>query len=270
MLNKSQRSNLVLIACLSVALVGMTAPAARTQSMTADEVIEKNLAARGGLSAWRGIQTMTMTGQLDAGSNKPVQLPFVLKLKRARMSRLEIEFGGKTALQVYDGTNGWKVRPFLNRMEVEPFTQAEMQSSTEQQDLDGFLIDHAAKGIKAEFVGIEPVEGHNAYKLKLTLKNGQIRNLWLDASTFLEVKVEGVPRKLDGKMHKVEVFYRDYRKVDGVMIPFVLETAVENVRPNHKISIETVDLNPKFEDRLFDKPDVSLVHVTKQAEGGLK
>ena len=270
MLNRSQRSNLALIACLSVALMAMAAPAALTQSMTAEDIIEKNIAARGGLSAGRNIQTMTMTGQLDVGSKQNVQLPFVLKLKRARMSRLEIEFAGKTALQVYDGSNGWKVRPFLNRMEVEPFTQPEMEGAAEQQELDGFLIDHAAKGIKAEFVGIEPVEGHNAYKLKLTLQNGKIRNLWVDASSFLEVKVEGVPRRLDDKIHKVEIYYRDYRKVGGVMIPFVLETVVENATPSRKISIETVNLNPKFEDNLFGKPDISGVHVIKQAEGGPK
>jgi hypothetical protein len=268
MLNKSRNRNLVLIACLSFALMGIASPAALAQSLTAEDIIEKNIAARGGLSAWRDIQTMTMTGRLDAGNKQSVQLPYVLKLKRDRMSRLEIEFAGKTALQVYDGTNGWKVRPFLNRMEVEPFTQAELDGAAEQQQLDGFLINHAAKGIKAEFVGIEPVEGHNAYKLKLTLPNGNVRNLWVDASSYLEVKVEGVPRRLDGKMHNVEVFYRDYRKVGGVMIPFVLETVVENVSPNHKITVETVNLNPKFDDGLFAKPDISLVHAVKQAEGG--
>ncbi len=270
MLRRCQRSRRLLIACLSGALMGLAAQAALSQVMTADEIVEKNIAARGGLKAWREIQTMTMTGRMDVGSKQNVQLPFVMKLKRPRMSRIEIEFAGKTALQVYDGANGWKVRPFLNRLEVEPFTQAEMASAVEQQDLDGFLIDHEAKGTKVEFEGIEPVEGNNAYKLKLILKNGQVRHLWVDATSFLEAKVEGVPRRLDGKIHKVEIYYRDYRKIGGVMIPFVLETVVENVVPSRKINIETVSLNPKYEDTAFAKPDISGVHAVKQAEGGTK
>ncbi len=254
---RSQQHSLFFSACLLIALAAVSAKPALPQALTADEIIGKNIAARGGLKAWHDVQTMTMTGRMDVGNKQNVQLPFVMKLKRPRMSRIELEFAGKTAVQVYDGTTGWKVRPFLGRKEVEPFTQAELDSSAEQQDLDGFLIDHAAKGIKAEFAGIDSVEGHNAYRLKLTLKNGQVRNLWVDTKSFLEVKVEGVPRVLDGKPHKVEVYYRDYRQVGSLMIPFVLETVVENVKPSHKITIEKAELNPKLEEDAFLKPDIS-------------
>jgi outer membrane lipoprotein-sorting protein len=269
MLKRSQ-SRLLLIACLSSALMGLTAQFALPQAMTADEIIEKNIAARGGLKAWRDIQTITMTGRMDAGSTKNVQLPFVLKLKRPQMSRFELEFAGKTALQVYNGTNGWKVRPYLGRLEVEPFTQQELEIASEQEQFDGFLIDRAAKGIKAEFEGVEPVEGHNAYKLKLTMKNGQVRHLWVDAKTFLEVKVEVVPRTLDGKLHNVNVYYRNYAPVGGLMFPRVLETMVENVKPSRKINIDKIELNAKLEGSVFAKPDISGIHEVKQAEGGSK
>jgi hypothetical protein len=36
-----------------------------------------------------------------------------MKLKRPGKMRIELQFNGKTALQVYDGSNGWKLRPFL-------------------------------------------------------------------------------------------------------------------------------------------------------------
>ena len=253
----SQRHRLFLAACLSSALIGLAARAALPQAMTADDIVGKNIAARGGLQAWRNVQTMTMTGKIDAGSKQNVQLPFVMKLKRPRMSRFELEFAGKTALQVYDGATGWKMRPFLGRAAVEPFTQAELDSSAEQQDLDGFLIDHAAKGIRVEFVGIEPVEGRNAYRLKLTLKGGQARNLWVDTQSFLEVKTEGAPRRLNGKLRKVEVYYRDYRQVDGLMLPFTLETVVDSAKPGHKINIEKIVLNPKLDETAFAKPEIS-------------
>ncbi len=246
---------LYLIACLTGALIAPMALGAPPQALTVDQIIEKNIAARGGLNAWRSIQTMTISGKMDAGSKQNVQLPFVMSLKRPRMSRLEIEFAGKTAVQVYDGTNGWKVRPFLGRNEVETFTKEETDQAAEQQDLDGLLIDHDAKGIKVDLEGTEQVEGHAAYKLKVILQNGKAHHLWVDAQSFLEVKLEGFPRRLDGKMHSVSVYYRNYGPAGDVKVPFLLETVVEGVTPSRKMTIEKVAVNPKLEERAFAKPE---------------
>lgn len=244
---------------LSSALLEMAVASAFPQSLTVDQVIEKNIAARGGLKAWRDVKAMTLTGKMDAGTKQNVQLPFVMHLMRPRKEKLEIEFAGTKALQVYDGQNGWKVRPFLNRLEVEPFSDAEKQTAAEQQELDGYLIDREAKGTKVELVGIEPVEKHDAYKLKLTLKDGTVRHLWVDAQSFLEVKVEGTPRRLDGKLHNVAIYYRNYTSVSGLMMPFVFETVVEKTKTavNRQIRIEKVALNPQLEASVFAKPDIS-------------
>jgi len=126
-----------------------------------------------------------------AEAEKQVQLPFVLDMKRSRKSRLELEFAGKKAVQVFDGTHGWKLRPFLNRDDVEPFTPAEAKAEAGKPDLDGSLVDYAAKGTKVALEAVEPVEGHDAYKLKLTMKNGDVQHIWIDAQSFLDVKVEG-------------------------------------------------------------------------------
>jgi hypothetical protein len=98
------------------------------------------------------------------------------------------------------------------------------------------------------------VEGHDAYKLKLTMKGGQVRHLWVDAQTFLEVKIEGIPRRMDGKMHPVEIYYRDYKSVSGLIVPYVLETTVQGVKQSHKMTVESVVVNPKLEDSLFAAP----------------
>jgi hypothetical protein len=256
MLIRAKFACLSLIACASGMLTIARPQAIAQAGLTVDQIIENNIAARGGLEAWRKIQTMTMTGKLDAGSEKNVQLPFVMKLMKPRLSRLEIEFAGGAAVQVYDGTNGWKVRPFLGRNEVEPYTPAELETAADQQDLDGPFIDHEAKGVKVELARIESVEGHDAYKLKLTMKNGDVRHMWVDAQSFLEVKMEGTPRKIDRKIHQVAVYYRDYRRTSGVMIPFVFETVLENVRRSHKITIEKVVINPPLEENAFVKPSL--------------
>jgi hypothetical protein len=135
-------------------------------------------------------------------------------------------------------------------------------------------VDYAAKGTTIELAGSEKVEGHPTYKLKLTFKNGQSRNVWVDASTFLEAKIQGDPRRLDGTERSVEVYFRDYRTVDGLQIPHVLETRVlpaaqakfgqrDPIIPPERISIGKVTINPKFEESAFSKPQVGVVASAK-------
>jgi len=273
---------------VSAALASSTAqPVA---NLSAGEIVNKNIAARGGLEAWRALQTVSMEGKLGAGGNQrapipvpvaskgegglhiPVrpkdeaQLPFVMRMERPRKLRLEIQFNGQTAVQVYDGTHGWKVRPFLNRNEVENYTPEELEAAALAPDLDGPLVDYAAKGTTVELEGTEKVEDRDTYKLKVTAKNGHVTHVWIDAQTFLEAKMDGQPRKLDGKEHQVEIYYRDYRPVNGLQFPFVLETRVlpfnpkskfrENPVPPEKIVIDKIEVNPQFSASLFMRPSV--------------
>jgi hypothetical protein len=191
-----------------------------------------------------------------------------MDMQRPGKERFEIQFKGQTAVQVFDGANGWKLRPYLNRLEVEPFSADELKVASMQAELDGPLVDYAAKGTKVEFEGMEKVEDRDTYKLKLTLKNGNAIHVWIDAQTFLEAKIEGQPRRLDGKDHPVEVYYRDYRPVGGLQVPFVLETKVlplagpsQRVKeipvPVERISVEKVVLNAKLDASLFSKPQVN-------------
>jgi outer membrane lipoprotein-sorting protein len=264
---------------------GLTKPA--PTNISAAQIVEKHVAARGGLQAWRALQTMSVTGKMDAGAGdsalrsdkiarlgvgatvkhapvgaaaaadkgpKQVQLPFTLEMKRPRKSRLELQFAGNTAVQVFDGTNGWKVRPFLNRNDVQPFTAEELKSEGDRADLEGPLVDYAAKGTKVELAGVEPVDGHDAYKLKLTTKSGQVQHIWIDEHSFLDVKVQGVPRRFDGRMRDVWVYQRDFKTVGGLNIPHEYETAVDGVTQTHKTVFESVKVNASLDDARFTKP----------------
>jgi len=238
------------------------AQAGSAAQLGVEQIVERNVAARGGLQAWRAVSTMKMTGQLDAGGTKNVRLPFTLLLKRPHKSRLEIRFDEQTALQVYDGAQGWMVRPYLGRNEVDPYTQAQLKSAAASAELDGPLIDYANKGTTIQALGTEQVEGHRAYVLKLTAKDGSSRRLWIDAASFLDLKIDGEPRVLDGRTHSVAVFYRDYRKENGVVVPHTLETVVSGIRQTHRISIERVAVNEPVDDAMFGKPPLTFAKVT--------
>lgn len=270
-------SRAVLLATLlsAAAPLAMAADSVPTAApLAANVIVERNIAARGGLAAWQAVQTLSWAGKMDAGGNneppiqapgrpapKPIadpnaqtQLPFVLDMKRGRKTRLELQFNGQTAVQVYDGTRGWLVRPYLNRSGGEPYSAEQLRIAADDADLDGRLINYAAKGTKIEAEGVEPVEGKAAYKLKLTLGNGHIVHEWVDAQSFLEVRVEGTPRRLDKKIHPVVVFMRDYRNDGGLQIPHVLETQVAGVARTERILIDKVIVNPKLDDAIFTQP----------------
>ncbi|MCP3723218.1 outer membrane lipoprotein-sorting protein [Paraburkholderia sp. CNPSo 3272] len=261
-------SVVTLVASAPFALAGSSAASAQTAGaahMSAAQIVERNVAARGGLQAWHAVNAMTMSGQLEAGGTKNTKLPFTMTLKRPRKSRIEVRFNDQTAFQVYDGAQGWKVRPFLGRNEAEPYTPAEARAAASWAELDGPLMDYAAKGTRIDVLGMEMVEGHRAYLLKLTLKDGTSRRVWIDAASFLELKIDGDPRKLDGKMHNVAIFYRDYRKEGGLVMPHTLETVVVGARGTHKLIIDKVALNPQADDTLFAKPQLTVSKVTHPA-----
>jgi outer membrane lipoprotein-sorting protein len=253
MLRKAFLSCVALSVCMSLAVTGTASPQAPAK-LTAAQIVEKNVSAKGGLQAWRAVQTISFSGKMDAGGKAKAQLPFVLEKKRPGKTRVELAFANDTAVQVYDGVNGWKLRPYLGRREVEPYSPQELKSAAFESDLDGPLVDYATKGNKVELEGVEKVENHDAYKLKLTMKGGQVQRIWVDAETFLDVKVEGTPRRMDGKMRPVWIYLRDYKDVNGLMIPYVSETEVQGYKVTHKMIIESVVLNPKLEDSLFTKP----------------
>lgn len=258
--------------------------------LSVQQIVERNTTARGGLQAWQQVSSMSLAGKLDAGktrtdggqvamaskqerakakaelrkalqegktvaqAQKVIQLPFQMELKRPTMTRLEIPFQGETAVQVYDGVNGWKLRPYLGRHEVEPFSPEELKSAASQQELDGPLFNYAAKGTSLALEGGELVDGRGAYKLALTLKNGELRHLWIDAQSFLDVKIDSAPRRLDGKSRTVATYFREYKPVNGLLIAHRLETMVEGQAGTQRILIEKVALNPSLDASRFAKP----------------
>lgn len=229
----------------------LCAAAAVAPAQTLDEIVAKNADARGGAAAWRAVQTMRCGGSMDVG--KGMRVPFRLELKRPRKMRLEFEFAGATAIQTYDGAKGWKLLPYRGRSEAVPLSDAELTAAAGQAELDGALIDHAAKGHSLELEGKATVEGRETHRLKLTLRSGAVRWVYVDAETGLEVKVEA-PHRLRGEEKRLNTHYRDYRRVGGLMVPHLLESRVEGAPYSHKLTIASVELNPGLADARFEHP----------------
>jgi hypothetical protein len=270
-------------------------PAPDLPALAAEQIVERNVAARGGAAAWAAVKTMTLSGKMDGGPErkdggkvaeiaanqrqtrvenraaaltamkagsaaagpKMIQLPFRMSLQRPNQSRIEIDFHGLTAVQVWDGAAGWKLRPYLGRSEVEAFSAEEARLAAAQQELDGALINHAAKGTRIANDGTEIVDGKPTYRLKLSYKNGDERRVWIDSQTFLDAMIEGDTRRIEGKMRRVTTLFRDFRSVGGVKLAHQLETRVEGIRQGEKIFIEQVALNPSLDRTTFARPQAA-------------
>ena len=227
------------------------------QQLTASQIIEKNAAARGGLEAWRKIQSMVWIGHIEGANDPEPRLPFALEMKRPNKTRFEIKAQGQTSVRMYDGAHGWKVRPSGNgRPGVQPYSPDELRFARDGQVIDGPLMDYQAKGIAVALDGVDDVEGRTAYRLSVKLPSGNSHHVWVDAKTFLDIKYDRVFRNKFGQPGTVAVFYRNYQTIEGLQIPLMIESGADTGKTTEKLVIDKVSLNLPLEDRMFTQPAV--------------
>jgi hypothetical protein len=241
----------------STTAAALAAESAAAPELTAQQIVEKNIAARGGLEAWRKIETMIWVGHMErtgerAGAPMPA-IPFVLQQKRPNKTRFELNAMGQKTLRVFDGKRGWKLRPAQDgRPDVEPFTPQELRYAQGEVVIDSPLFGYESKRVAVELDGIDQVDERKAYRLILRTPSGERHNVWIDAETFLDVKYDRTSYNKAGAPTTVEVRYRDYKAVEGLQIPGTIETGSR--QGSEKMVVEKVALNPPLDDRVFGRP----------------
>src|SRR5665213_1501191 len=158
-----------------------------TQAQTVDEIIAKNIEARGGLDRLKAIKTTRSSGEFAAGGFRAA---FVQENKRPSKVREEETIQGMTAIDAYDGKIAWRVSPFEGRKDPDLISEDDRKPLIEDADIEGMLVDYKNKDHRAELMGHDTVEGTDCYKIKLTLASGDVRYYYIDADTFMELKVE--------------------------------------------------------------------------------
>jgi outer membrane lipoprotein-sorting protein len=235
--------------CFGIVAVAVLAPAVWAQ--TADEIIAKNIQARGGLDKLKSVQSMKATATMAMGPG--MEAPGVLIQKRGNLARLEFTIQGLTAVQAYDGKNAWQVMPFTGKKDPELMSADEAKEVEEMADIDGPMVDYKSKGNQVEFLGKEKVEGTDAYKLKVSLKNGDVQTVYIDADSFLEIKEE-TKRMVRGSEQVFESSIGDYKDVNGIIFPFAEESGVKGSEQKEKLTITKIELNVPTDDSIFRMP----------------
>jgi len=160
---------------------------------------------------------------------------------------------GMTSIQAYDGASGWQVRPFGGRKDPELMGEEDLRSLLLDADFDGPLVDYKEKGNKVESLGHDIVDGDDAYKLKVTLKNGDIIYYYLDPDTFLEIRKEQ-QLFLRGSVQEFEVNLGSYKPVNGVMFPFWSASGPKGADPLPNVTFDKIEVNVPLEDTKFAVP----------------
>ena len=228
------------------ALVAMPAAA-----QTADDIIAKNNDAKGGLAKQKAVQSLRMTGRATVGPG--IEAPIVLELKRPKSLRIDIAIQGMTITQAYDGTVGWMLNPLSGRTDPETVPPEAVRVMEEQADMDGPLIDYQSKGHTVELLGKEKVEGADCYKLKVTLKNGDARVLFIDAESYLDVKVES-RTVIRGTEQSSDTLLGDWKEVGGILMPHSIDSGQPGAPARQKMTIDKIELNVPLEDARFAMP----------------
>ncbi len=248
---------------VAVAMLAMVCAAPMIHAQTADEIVAKNIEAHGGAAKLKAIKSMKATGKMEIGPG--MQAPFTVTAQKPNDFRMEFTFQGMTGVQAFDGTEAWQIMPFMGKKDPDLMSADERDEMADNADMDGPLVDYAAKGNKVEYLGKDKLEGTDVYKLKITLKDGSIQTWYIDTDSNLEIRKD-MERIVRGSPHKSTQVIGDYKEVEGVPVPF----SMEGSDPDHpdqkmKMTMEKVEFNVPVDASIFKMPPKTAT-TTKDAD----
>jgi hypothetical protein len=232
-------------------LVGMALFAAPLSAQTADDIIARYVKTIGGMDRIQALQTLRRTGRFTGGGG--FEAVVVQENKRPNRVRQEFSLQGMTGINAYDGRAGWKIEPWQGKKDPEALSEEELRDITEESDFDGPLINYQQKGNRVELVGTEQVEGTDAFKLKVTLANGDVRTYYMDTDYYVPIRID-TKRIIRGAEQETETSLGDYKQVAGVYLPYSFETGQRGSQDRGKITYQKIEANLPLDDQRFTQP----------------
>ena len=229
----------------------LNAPLAAQTKLTADDIIARYVKTVGGADKIQAVNTIRRVGRFTGDDG--FQAIVIEESTRPNKVREEFSVQGMTAINAYDGANGWKIDPFGGKKDAEALSEAELRSIVEDADFDEPLINYKAKGNKVEFVGMDQVEGTDVYKLKVTLKSGDTRYYYMDTDSYVPIKFD-TRRIIRGTPQESETILGDYKQVGGWFLPFSMETRQKGSSGSQKITIDKIEINVPIDESRYTRP----------------
>lgn len=220
---------------------------------TAEELVAKNLAAKGGLENLRAVHSLRLEGKMLVNGDT-IELTVVTLVMRPGSIRYEAEIQGLTQVQAYDGRLAWQIDPFQGRKDPAKLSADDAKGMGEDAaDFLGTLVDYQGKGYTLEYLGSEDIDGSPALKLRVSRQNGDTTFVYLDPDQFLEVRT--VNRRIEhGVPHETINDYGDYEKVGGVYLPFAIDSWTKGTTDHQKVQYDKAQANLAIDDGVFRFP----------------
>src|SRR3989475_5677355 len=190
----------------------------------AAEIVAKNVAARGGLDAWRKAETMVWIGHIESAHAPLPSMQFKLEQKRPNKTRLQINALGDKSVRVFDGVQGWKLRSARGRPEVQPYLPQELKFAQAGHGIDGPLFDYAAKGNSVTLESVDEIGERKAYHLNMRLAKGGNEDVWVDTKTYLDIRYDRMFDGPAGALRRGSGAPWGYRTPAGGPSPFLFLT----------------------------------------------
>jgi hypothetical protein len=241
-----------LIAFISAAFVVSGGFAQDKGQLTVDELVAKNIEAKGGAAALHNLQSLRVTGKLLVQQGQ-IELGYLETKKRPDEVRTEASLQGMTQIQAYDSKDAWRVSPFFGRKDPERMSADDAKALIEDSEIDGPLVDWKEKGSTVEYLGTEDVDGTPAHKLKVARKNGDVSFVYLDPNHFLEIRIL-TGRMRHGAYEEQETDLGDYEKAGGVFVPTSIESGGKGAPDKQRIILDKVEANVTVDDAIFHFP----------------
>lgn len=216
------------------------------QAQTLKEILEKHFKAVG-QQKLVAAQTYFMKAKIN---QMGMEFPMEMRMERPNKFRVETEMQGQKMIQAYDGEKGWMIVPWISP-DPQELAGDQLKQAMEQTDFEGELYNYKDKGHSADFIGKVNVDGKEAYKIKLTTKDGSVKNYFIDAGTNLIIKVKAKVKAM-GKEIEVEQIMSNYKDFDGIKMATKMESVTG--MGTMSIIIEEFKVDQKFDDTIFTRP----------------
>lgn len=233
----------ILCFCIAVATISFA------QAQTADEIIANYLENTGGVDKWKSLKSMKMIGKM---SMQGMEFQGAVYEAKPNFQRVEVDVQGMQIVQAYDGETAWMINPMAGNLEPQKMPE-EMSEEFTSNEFESEFIDYAKKGHTVELTGEEEVDGVKCHVLKLTKKSGDVESHYFDSENFVPIMIKTSVKTGPAKGQSAETFLSDYQEVDGLMIPFYIETKM-NGQSLQKIVVVEAEINPELEANFFTFP----------------
>jgi outer membrane lipoprotein-sorting protein len=235
---------------LLICLLASLSASIYAQDNDLDEIVAKYFEAIGQENINK-IETAVATGTtLQFGQ----ETSFRQIQKRPDKAYMEVLLAdGQIIKQGYNGVSGWMLASWMNAAEPVELVGPDLKTIKDMGNIEGDLWNWREKGYKLNLVGKQDMAGKQVYRLTLTKADGDIDEMYIDTDSYLLSKMIR-QTSINNSEAEVEVFYDDYRNIDGILLQFKIEQRF-NSQQGTVVNIKEIKFNIEVDDKIFDKPE---------------